>query len=212
MGIVVPFSILIPIGMFIYKNRHADKSIKVIFYYLIVAGFINAFAVGLAKFGIQNLPVLHIYTLVEALFFLTYFSSIFKDKMIKKLIKVLMVVFPLLCIINFTFVQSIFTFNTYTRPLEALIITTLCLAYFYKSGFSDNWLGSPINWVNMGILLYFPTASIIFILSNYFTFVDLNKFLVGAIWNIHAFLVLGMYLVFTKAFSLIKKTTSGINV
>lgn len=205
MGIVVPFSILIPICMFIYRNKDANKSVKIIFYYLITAGLINAFAVGLARFGIQNLPVLHVYTLVEALFFLIYFNSIFKDTGIKKIIKILMVVFPLLCVINFTFIQSIFTFNTYTRPLEALIITTLCLTYFYKSGFSENWLGSPINWINVGILLYFPTASIIFILSNYFTFVDLNRFLVGAIWNIHACLVLGMYIVFTKAFSLIKR-------
>ena len=55
------------------------------------------------------------------------------------------------------------------------------------------------------MLVYFPAASIIFILSNYFTFVDLDSAMTDIVWNMHAFLVLGMYLMLTKAFSLINK-------
>lgn len=205
MGIVVPLSVLLPIGMFLRKRKHADRPARIIFYYLLSAGLINACAVFLAKIGLRNLPLLHVYTLVETLFFLSYFYVIFDSNIVKKAIKVLMFVFPLLCVINFTFIQSIFTYNTHTRPLEALIVTSLCLTYFYKSGFVDDWLSISVNWINMGMLVYFPAASIIFILSNYFTFVDLDSAMTDIVWNMHAFLVLGMYLIFTKAFSLINK-------
>lgn len=192
--------------MFLYKRKHADRSIKIIFYYLIAAGLINATAVLLAKNGIRNLPLLHLYTVVETLFFLSYFRTIFDSVKIKKALMFVMIAFTLCCIINLTFIQSVFTFNTHTRPLEALIVTGTCLLYFFKSGFSENWLSFPINWINMGILMYFPAASLIFIFSNYFTFVKLDDDMTSVVWNMHAFLVMLMYLMFTKGFSLLKQT------
>jgi len=205
MGIVVPLSILLPIGMFIYKSKYADKPTTLIFVYLVAAGLINATAVVLARNGIRNLPLLHLYTVIETVFFLSYFRIIFDNAKIKLFLNYVMIIFTIFCIINLTFIQSIFTYNTHTRPLEALIITTTCLLYFYRSGFSEDWLGSPVNWINMGILVYFPAASIIFILSNYFTFIILDHEMTDLIWNLHASLVLGMYLIYTKAFSLIKQ-------
>ena len=194
--------------MFLYKKKYADKPLTTVFYYLVAAGLINAAAITLAKNGIRNLPLLHLYTIVETIFFLTYFRFIFNNAKIKRLLVYAMIAFTVFCVINLVFIQSIFTFNTHTRPLEALIITALCFLYFYKSEFSEHWLGSPINWINMGILLYFPAASIIFILSNYFTFVNLTSPIIDA-WEIHACLVFGMYLMFTKAFSLMKGNGNG---
>ena len=204
MGIVAPLSILLPVCMFLYKRKHTDRSTTIIFYYLIAAGLINATAIILARNGIRNLPLLHLYTVVETVFFLSYFRTIFDSARMKKALIFVMIAFAICCIINLMFIQSIFTFNTHTRPLEALIITGTCLLYFFKSGFSENWLNSPINWINMGVLIYFPAASIIFILSNYFTFVKLNDEMTSVVWNMHACLVIGMYLMFTKAFFCLK--------
>ncbi|SOD12178.1 hypothetical protein [Pedobacter xixiisoli] len=205
MGFIVPLSILLPIIVFLFKYKLAGKGLKYLFYFLILAALINLAALFLVRMGMRNLPLLHLYTVVETVFFLAYFHSIFENENIKKVIKVIMFAFPALCVVNFIFIQDLFTFNTYTRPLEALIITVICLLYLYKSSASENWLGSPINWVNMGILLYFPAASIIFILANYFTFVGGDGEMSRSIWNLHAILVLAMYLIWTKAFSLIKK-------
>lgn len=191
--------------MFLYKRKYADRATNIIFYYLIAAGLINAAAIILARNGIRNLPLLHLYTVVETVFFLSYFRAIFDSARIKSILIFVMVAFALCCILNLVFIQSIFTFNTHTRPLEALIITGTCLLYFYKSGFSEHWLGLPVNWINMGILIYFPAASIIFILSNYFTFVKLDDEMTTVVWNMHASMVIGMYLMFTKAFSLLNK-------
>lgn len=205
MGILVPLTILLPIGMFIYKNNYSDRPLTIIFCYLVAAGLINATAVTLAKNGIRNLPLLHLYTVVETVFFLSYFYLIFNSAKIKRFLIYVMIAFAIFCIINLAFIQSIFTHNTHTRPLEALIITSTCLLYLYRTGFSEDWLGSPINWINVGILMYFPAASLIFILSNYFTFIMTDDEMTSLIWNLHAFMVFGMYLFITKAFSLIRR-------
>lgn len=204
-GIIVPLSILLPIGIFMFKYRYADRSMKIIFFYLVVAGLINLLAILLVKMKMRNLPLLHLYTVIETVFFLAYFQSIFEDKKIRKYLTAAMLIFPILCVLNFLFIQDIFTFNTHTRPLEAILITFVCLLYLYKSGFVEDLMKRPLSWINVGIIVYFPVASIIFLLSNYFVFKAYNKDLTTLVWNIHSLLVLAMYLFFAKGFSLIKK-------
>lgn len=202
--ILVPLSILIPILFAVFTFKQANQGSKLLLYYLIASGLINLIALILIELKMRNLPLLHLYTIVEAVLILGYLRSIFIDIRIKKVIAIAMVVFPLLCVINFSFFQSIYTFNTYTRPLEAILITFFCMLYLYKSGFTENWINQPENWFNMGILLYFPVACVIFILSNYMVstkLVAMNK----VVWNVHGALVLIMYLFWAKGFSLLKK-------
>ena len=204
-GVLVPLTILIPIGVFLAKYRYSSKAERTLFYYLLMAGSVNSVAIVLSNYGIRNLFLLHIFTILETVFFLVYFFYDFSDKKIKNLLAVAIFVMPILFVLNFLFLQSINQFNTYTRPLEAILITIITLFFLYKSGFVEHWLKQPSSWVNMGILIYFPTSTIIFILSNYFVFVSSNRKLNNIIWDIHSILVLLMYLAFAKAFSLIGK-------
>ncbi|MDQ8006590.1 MAG: hypothetical protein REI64_17435 [Pedobacter sp.] len=206
---LVPLSILIPIGVFLRKYKFANKAEKTLFFYLITAGIINAVAICLSNYGIKNLFLLHIYTIIETIFFLLYFFFAFHNSIIKRFLLVAIFVLPLLFITNFLFLQSINEFNTYTRPLEAIMITAVSLLFLYRSGFVEDWLKQSSSWINIGILVYFPAATLIFILSNYFVFVTSNRQLNRVIWDIHSILVLAMYLAFAKAFSLIKKNTNG---
>jgi hypothetical protein len=202
-AIIVPLSILIPLFIFIFNYKFAKKELRVLFYYLIISGLINLIAIVIRRYHVSNLPLLHLYTLIEGIFLLSYFRIIFNDPIVKKVLLVLIILFPIVCILNFTFLQSIYTFNTYTRPLEAILITFFCMLYLYKGGFTENWINKPVNWINMGILIYFPAACIIFILSNYLI-TSLNKTLNTMVWNIHAVLILLMYLFWAKGFSLLK--------
>jgi len=203
-SIIVPLSILLPIIIGLIKYKSANQSARLLLYYLIISALINLSALILIQYRMRNLPLLHLYTIVETTFILSYFRTIFESPLIKKALLILTVLFPIICIINFGFFQSIFTFNTYTRPLEAILITFFCMLYLYKSGFTENWLNKPVNWFNIGILIYFPVACVIFILSNYLT-TSPNKAMNTMVWNLHATLVLIMYLIWARGFSLIKK-------
>lgn len=202
-GIIVPFSILLPIFIGLIKYKFSEVNFRLLLYYLLISGSINVTAIILSEYSINNLPLLHLYTVVEAIFVLSYFHCIFKEPLIKRVLLILIILFPILCILNFSFLQSIYSFNTYTRPLEAILITFFCLLYLYKSGFRENWIQEPISWFNMGILIYFPVACVIFITSNYFT-TSTNAALKTMVWDIHAVLVLFMYLFWARGFKLIK--------
>lgn len=199
--IIVPGSIFIPLLVFVPRYKTAKKEERLLFFYLITAGLINLAAIILSLYGRPNLPLLHLYTIMEAAFLLGYFQLIFKEPFIKKAIGLIMVLFPIICILNFSFLQSLYTFNTYTRPLEAILITFFCLLYLYKSGFAEDWIKQPTSWFNAGILIYFPAAFIIFILSNYML-ASKNVAMNTIVWNVHAALVLLMYIVWARGFKL----------
>lgn len=202
-GIVAPGSILIPIFIGLLKYKIVERAPRLLLYYLVISGLINVTAIIVRSYYGNNLPLLHLYTIVEAVFILGYFRSIFIEPLIKRALLIIIIFFPIICILNFSFLQSIYSFNTYTRPLEAILITFFCLFYLYKSGFKENWLKEPISWFNMGILIYFPVACVIFITSNYFT-ASSNAALKTMVWNVHAALVLLMYLFWARGFKLIK--------
>lgn len=199
--IIVPGSILIPLLVFLPRYKIAKTQERVLFFYLITAGLINLVAIILSMFGKTNLPLLHLYTIMEAVFLLGYFRLIFKEPQIKKAIGLIMILFPIICVLNFSFLQSIFTFNTYTRPLEAILITFFCMLYLYKSGFADDWIKQSTSWFNAGILIYFPAAFIIFMLSNYMI-ASKNTAMNSVVWSVHAALVLLMYVVWARGFRL----------
>lgn len=201
-AVIVPFSILIPMAIGLIYYKKAKPEFRLLLYYLIVSGLINLAAIILQSYRVTNLPLLHLYTMVETVFILSYFHKIFKDTFIKKVLLFFIFLFPILCILNFIFLQSIYSFNTHTRPLEAILITFFCLLYLYKSDFTENWLEKPINWFNMGLLIYFPVACIIFISSNYLI-ASTNKSMNNMVWDIHAALVLFMYLFWARGFKLV---------
>jgi hypothetical protein len=210
-GLIVPVSVLIPIVIAVINYRRIGKLLSIIFYYLLLDGFINVMAAVFANVHINNLPLLHIFTILEFLLLSFFYIKVLKEPLAHKVIKFLLVLFPLICVLNFIFFQSIYRFNTYTRPLEILIIMGYSLAYFAQTNESDNekkWSSNALNWVNTGILLYFSGALFIYSFSNLTTaytspkYYALNLF----IWNIHATLLLGMYLLFSWGFYICNRT------
>jgi hypothetical protein len=115
----------------------------------------------------------------------------------------MMVVFPLLCLINVFFLQSEYQFNTYVRPIEALICIFLCLHYFLKDIESDtqeDWAKNSLNWINSGILIYFSSSLFIFICSNLAN-LNLSYEAEMVLWNVHNTFVFIMYLFLALGFS-----------
>ncbi len=150
--------------------------------------------------------MLHVYTIVEGTFFLSYFKQVFSSKRIKIALTIIRVIFPLICLVNLFFFQSIFTYNTHTRPLEALLISFFCFLHFYVySGQEqdDEWFKKDVNWINLGVALYFPAALTIFVFANYFR-ISVNQIMNDLILGVHAALVLVMYLFWAYAFRIAK--------
>ena len=160
---VVPGSILLPIAVFLLKIRDTPAYIKLLFYYLIISALVNVIGIIMARNKIPNLWLIHIYTALESFLLLWFFKYIIKKPVVLKAINVLIIGFPLFCVFNFLFLQSIYNFNTYTRPIEAIIFIALCMIYWGQEGEEDiHWAASPANWFVTGLLLYFSGAFFIY--------------------------------------------------
>jgi len=199
MGVVVPSTILIPVGAGVQRYRHL-KTARVIFIYLLVGGLFNIWAILLARKHINNLPIFHLYTIFEFLTITLFYRKILPGRTIHRILTILLFLFPAWAILNALFFQNIHMNNSYARTPEALLIIGMSITWLLTSEEHPNelgWTGNAANWINTGLMLYFSGSLFLFAFSN---FIISHRLMNTYIWNIHATLVLIMYLLFTAGF------------
>ncbi|ASZ12965.1 hypothetical protein KTO58_09520 [Chitinophaga pendula] len=201
-GVIVPATVLVPLGAAVYKRRYEHPVSRAMFAYVVLSGLTNVIARVLGSYGVNNLWVLHIYTLLECIILLYYYQLLFRNRTITRLTIWGMILFTLLCVVNFFFIQYGNRFNSYTRSLSAVFFITFSAGYFLQqSGKSQTsaWWESEANWINTGILIYYGSALALFAFANllYQTATVKQQLLVG---NIHATLVMVAYLLFAAGF------------
>ena len=202
-GFFVPASIAVPVTVAIRRYRFAGKGPRGILWYLLVSGFINGIAIILSFLRTNNLPLLHVYTVIELVLLGQFFSYSFRSAFMRNWIRGIQLVFVLLCTVNFCFIQSLYIFNSYTRPLEAIVIICLSLLYLYSLTGPDAavpWTTLPEVWIAAGLLIYFSTSFSEFTFANVVS-VKASRSVKLLIWNIHDTMVLIMYLFFAKGFT-----------
>jgi hypothetical protein len=201
MGWLVPYSIAIPLFIAVLKYKYLSDTARIIFYYLIVSVIFTIIGYILRHTIQNNLPLLHIYTVVEFFILTEFFKKAINEKNSSKILTVVQIVFTLACIANVFFLQSLFTYNSYSRSLGALLIMLLAINFFarlFTKQLSEKVTKLPLFWFNSAIFLYFSGAFVLFIFSNYVLIADRVTNVI--LWNIHATFVLIMYLLFAKGF------------
>ncbi len=170
MFLINSLSIFLPIGISIVNYKRFDIVFQRFSLYLYVTGGVEICAVILGKLGYTNLPLLHVYVIVQfGLLSLVYYLY-FDKKILKQIISILIVVFTIFSICNSLFIQNILKFNTNARALESVFLIFYVLAYFnlimqeMKIKFIEK---EPLFWVSTGILLYYAGNLFLFIFSNY---------------------------------------------
>jgi hypothetical protein len=179
---------------------------KTICWYLVISAIVNTIGTILGRvYHINNLPLIHIFTLLEMLLLFLFYSQVLDITKQNTWFKILVGVFILINFINILFFQSIFQYNSYTRTIEALIAILFSLNYFAKLAAIETRVARhPGFYFNAGIFLYFSGAFMLFIFSN-FLIAKLNTANFLTLWNIHAGLFFLMYLFFTTGFILCRR-------
>lgn len=205
MGVIVPLTILLPIFIAFLRFKYLTDAAKALLVYLCTNALVSIVIKYTATHKINNLPIFHLYTLIE----LILLAEVYKKLIgFKKTITIVQFLFLVACVVNAIFFQSIFTFNTYTRPLEAFIVMLFAVNYFAKI-FTDTskikLSEMPGFWFNTGLFLYFSGAFMLFIFSNFLLSPSVSQKSFYIVWNTHATFVLIMYLLFTIGFIKCKK-------
>jgi hypothetical protein len=207
MSVFVPWSIILPILIGLIQLKKLPYTGKIIWYYLLVAALVNFTASYIGRhLHKNNLPLIHLYTLVELVLFVWFYKHLLQA-VNKKLYVILPIIFTALCIINALFFQNIFTYSSYTRSVEAFICILFALNYFARlaTGTTEKKIITlPDFYFNTGIFLYFSGAFVLFVFSN-FVGLTLSRADFNTIWVIHGGFLICMYLFFTAGFIVCKK-------
>jgi hypothetical protein len=205
MSVLVPCSILLPVIIGLLKLKALPVHAKIIWYYLLVSAAVSIAAVVIGRvMHANNLPLIHAYTAVEFVLFCWFYKTILQDN--SKWFWILGILFVLYCIINAVFFQSIYTYSSYTRSIEALLCLLFTLNYFAKLAADTKEkkvIEQPGFYFNCGIFLYMSGSFTLFVFSNFI--IQSSRHNYAVIWVIYAALVLCMYLLFSAAFLLCKK-------
>ncbi len=143
------------------------SSFKYLAAFLVWNFIIEVTAFLLVQNEINNLPLLHLYTLGEFILFSIYYRQInLKPTFFTKI--VFIVVSVLLIILNSVFLQNIDGFNSNAKTFVQVIIIINAIIFFYQNSIESEAEDHTIRLVNSAILIYYSGSLFIFMFSDYF--------------------------------------------
>lgn len=169
--IVSQASVLLPIliGLFYYKRLTIP--FRVLFYsILIFLGF--EFVASITRIVYHNnMPGLHVFTIVQLIAFSVIYYLDFQDnRVLKRLILVNVIIALFIAILDAFFVNDIWHHNTLSRSYCSASVVIYTLVYFYRLFQKDTTKYSwefPMFWVSIGALIYSAINILYFMLKQY---------------------------------------------
>lgn len=188
-------SLFLAVGIAAFRYHLLKKELRYIVALLGLGVLAEIVSYILGKLTGNNLPALHLYTILEfniiALFYFSFFGYFYD----RRLVPFLMIGFTGFAVFNSIFIQKITEFNTYARGLEALLVIVFALLCFYKMLMELNTKRPekhPVFWINTGFLFYFAGSLTLFILSN--LVLKENKAFNYLSWGLHSCLLILLHL------------------
>ena len=160
--VVCTLSILILI-----KNLEC-AAVKMILLYQFIWLLTGLISFYLAKQTANNLPLLHLHTLLEYFLISSFYLKVYSSRIIKSIILKLLLLGGALIICNSLFIQSVYTFNSYGRTLSQVLIVFYTLQfYFVKQELKQLHIPKEfIEFINAAFLIYYAGSLFIFMSSN----------------------------------------------
>jgi hypothetical protein len=173
-------------GLIVFKKQTAAIRVLSILVWITFLSEILTRIVS-KMYGAGN-PVYHIFIPVQILAYTSIYYQLFEgDKKPKRAILILAACILTLTICNTLFMQSVWSFPSYSTSLIALMVVCFALMSFFYM------LKNPVNmpltsqaafWLNIGNLLFYPVTFFIFGLFNPFlkVFIILPEWQYILIW------------------------------
>ena len=142
----------------IYGFKKLDKPLRVVLA-MVGIGLCTEISIWVVvKLGSRNtLPGLHFYVMAEFFFWAIFYLFQLKGFIKKKYLWSIILVFEILCVLNFIFVQKLTEYPN-TRTFEGLIISLFSILVFYRILIEERikkLLYSSVVWINTVVLFYF---------------------------------------------------------
>ncbi len=173
----------------VYSHFSSELYLKLFPPYLGLSLLVEIIAIYLVSIHVRNYVMYSVFGVVEFAFFLYVLSEIIRNRVVKKIIKITMVINALISISNILFFQT----NTYTSisySLGSLLIVAFCIYYFFELFRYPKFIkltSEPSFWICSGLLFYyccsFPLLSLTTLLSYTPPVLIQNAFILLTVMN-----------------------------
>lgn len=173
--------------IYVFKKPFARKIIKIFVFFLWATLFIDlaglytvyAYFTGYEKFSFikgtvfqRNFWLQNSFRVVTYLIFFIFFIRILPNEKLRKVFKVLVVLFTITSVLNLVFSGIFFlAFSAYSEITGTLLLMLVIAAYYYELLNSDKILKSHkllVFYISVGVLIWHLVMTPLFIYSNYF--------------------------------------------
>jgi hypothetical protein len=180
----------------LFKFKHLKRDTKILFAFFTVALITEAIVKILAYNKINNLWLFHVFTIVEYSFWVIVFSFWQKEHNVKKILKVSILIFAIIWLVNLIFsIERFSEYNNVSRSIESILLTAIALFTIYNS-YLESYVELYKNYIfcfSIGVLIYF---------SGNFLFFSLGSSIVNGIdvGTIHSILNISANLCYLRGF------------
>lgn len=192
---VAQLSILIPLVLLLFRFTKFDLTFKFLSLLLLISALVGFISYHLYIRNENNMPLSHLYTVIEYSLWSAVYHQIFQSVTTKKIILSLIGFFAIFAILNALLWQSIYIHNSYSRSLEGILLVSFSLSWLYKA-FGEKHIPrlekEAFFWINAAVLVYFSGAFLLFIFSD-FILASSKRNSIEA-WTLHAIFLIFHYL------------------
>lgn len=164
-------SILLPVIVGLQNYKKLNIQFKILFFFFASTIGFEIQASILKMVYHNNMPGLHLFTLLEFLVFSSvYYLNFPKNTLLKLLIVINGIVFIVIAFTDALLINTIWNPNTLSRSYSSISIITYTLIYFYYLFSNDleyySWQ-YPMFWISISALIYFGINMFYFMLNRY---------------------------------------------
>lgn len=165
-------SVLMPLGIAIAHGKSMPNEFKPLYLSLIVSLTCDVMAFFLVRYSLNTHWIGNIYLGTQFSLLVFVFRKQFCEKRTVDLILVLFFIFFL---VNISFFQGPFTFNSVSNVAASLVLIGFCLIYLYRL-LNDlpiiHIQQLPMLWISFAVLTYYGGNFFLFLIKNYLTYGD----------------------------------------
>ena len=172
--VVTSYIILFIIGA--YRLRQLSREMKILLCLIGIALSTDFVLLYLATHHINNLWLMHFYTLLEFSLFMLIFSSWQKNKFSQKLLRLIILIYIPIWFSAKFLLEDFSSFDNFTSSLSGTLLTGIAIytLLILKKEVDCNILIEKRFWVSTGVLFYFAGNLFIFALGSTI-----------AVWSLH---------------------------
>ncbi|MBC7948021.1 MAG: hypothetical protein H7Y42_09100 [Chitinophagaceae bacterium] len=197
------------ITAFVYRKHLGSRNLSIMLPYLILV-FIQESILGIAsllEYYTSNAIVYNIYRPVTVMIFAFIYYHIPIMKPLRKVILWITAFYFVVIVVNYLFVESIFTTSSYLVLARGFVITMygilFLMRYFHLDNREEEKYWHPLIWITTGIVIFYPVISISTSFQKYMTSESLYGFKLYQV--IPQVMSIFMYSCFSYAFYLCRR-------